>query len=67
MTFAAHCGSLQKLIHGQGFDVIGISLDEDRNALTTFTRQMRMDWPQYSTAKAGTISSQQNTAWTASP
>ncbi|HXI71175.1 MAG TPA: TlpA disulfide reductase family protein [Verrucomicrobiae bacterium] len=47
MTVAAHCGSLQKLIHGQGFDVIGISLDEDRNALTTFARQMGMDWQQY--------------------
>jgi len=39
--------SLYKQYHGQGFDVIGISLDEDRNALTTFTRQMGMDWPQY--------------------
>jgi thiol-disulfide isomerase/thioredoxin len=33
--------------HQQGFEVIGVSLDEDKNDLTTFTQQMGMGWPQY--------------------
>jgi thiol-disulfide isomerase/thioredoxin len=39
--------SLYQKYHGQGFDVIGVSLDEDRNALTTFTQQNGMGWQQY--------------------
>jgi thiol-disulfide isomerase/thioredoxin len=31
----------------QGFDIIGVSLDDDRNALATFTRTQGMAWPQY--------------------
>jgi thiol-disulfide isomerase/thioredoxin len=30
-----------------GFDVIGISLDENRNALVNFTASQGMTWPQY--------------------
>jgi thiol-disulfide isomerase/thioredoxin len=33
--------------HARGFEVIGISLDEDRSALDTFTTQNGMTWPQY--------------------
>jgi thiol-disulfide isomerase/thioredoxin len=33
--------------HQQGFDIIGVSLDDDRNALATFTRARGMVWPQY--------------------
>jgi thiol-disulfide isomerase/thioredoxin len=39
--------SLYQKYHGQGFDVIGVSLDEDRNALNTFTQQNGMSWQQY--------------------
>lgn len=39
--------SLYQKYHGQGFDVIGVSLDEDRNALNTFTQQNGMGWQQY--------------------
>ncbi|MCE0498901.1 MAG: TlpA family protein disulfide reductase [Methylacidiphilales bacterium] len=33
--------------HGQGFEVIGISLDQDKDALLAFTKQNGMVWPQY--------------------
>jgi thiol-disulfide isomerase/thioredoxin len=33
--------------HGQGFDIIGISLDQDQAKLTEFTKSMNMIWPQY--------------------
>lgn len=33
--------------HGQGFEVIGISLDQDREKLTSFIRQKGMEWPQF--------------------
>ena len=32
--------------HSQGLEVIGISLDEDKNALTSFTKAKKMAWPQ---------------------
>ena len=32
---------------GQGFEVIGISLDENREAVEAFVEQYNMDWPQY--------------------
>lgn len=38
---------LYQKYHGQGFEVIGISLDDDRNALNSFTQQAGMAWPQY--------------------
>ncbi len=31
----------------QGFDVVGISLDEDKAALETFIAEKKMPWPQY--------------------
>ena len=36
-----------KKYHKQGFDVIGISLDQDRQKLVSFTRDNDMTWPQY--------------------
>ena len=33
--------------HDQGFDIVGISLDKDRNALTSFLKEHQMPWRQY--------------------
>ncbi len=33
--------------HGQGFEIIGISLDQDREKLTTFLKGKNMPWRQY--------------------
>ena len=33
--------------HGQGFEIIGISLDQDQAKLTGFTKAMNMTWQQY--------------------
>ena len=33
--------------HAQGFDIIGVSLDEDRDALVNFTQAQGMAWQQY--------------------
>ena len=33
--------------HDKGFDVIGISLDDDRGRLTSFIETKKMTWPQY--------------------
>jgi peroxiredoxin/Skp family chaperone for outer membrane proteins len=33
--------------HDQGFEVIGISLDQDQAKFTEFTRAMNLAWPQY--------------------
>jgi peroxiredoxin len=38
-TYEAH--------HKDGFEIIGISLDKDRDALTTFIKEKNMTWPQY--------------------
>jgi len=40
--------SVYKKYHDQGFEVIGISMDDDRTNLDTFLKdQAGMDWPQY--------------------
>ncbi len=36
-----------KKYHSQGFEVIGVSLDDDRQKLLDYTRQQTMTWPQY--------------------
>jgi peroxiredoxin len=36
-----------KKYHSQGFDIIGVSLDQDRQKLSSFTRDNNMTWPQY--------------------
>jgi thiol-disulfide isomerase/thioredoxin len=33
--------------HDQGFEVIGVSLDQDKDTMNNFTAQNGMDWPQY--------------------
>jgi thiol-disulfide isomerase/thioredoxin len=33
--------------HAQGFEIIGISLDQDQNALNNFLQQAGMPWPEY--------------------
>ena len=33
--------------HSKGFEIVGISLDEDRDKLTEFTKQRNMPWQQY--------------------
>jgi thiol-disulfide isomerase/thioredoxin len=33
--------------HGQGFDIVGVSLDQDKAALEAFTKQHGMTWPQF--------------------
>lgn len=34
-------------LHPKGFEIIGISLDSDKNALTKFTKDHKMTWAQY--------------------
>ena len=33
--------------HDKGFEIIGVSLDEDKNKLTSFIKEKDMKWPQY--------------------
>src|ERR1700679_1361257 len=33
--------------HDKGFEVVGISLDQDKDALQAFTSEHGMTWPQY--------------------
>jgi len=33
--------------HNKGFEIIGISLDQDQAKLTNFTKSMNMTWPQF--------------------
>jgi ankyrin repeat protein/thiol-disulfide isomerase/thioredoxin len=34
-------------LHKDGFEIIGVSLDENKERLTNFTKQAGMTWPQY--------------------
>lgn len=34
-------------LHDKGFEIVGISLDQDRAALMKFTKDHKMTWPQY--------------------
>jgi thiol-disulfide isomerase/thioredoxin len=36
-----------KKYHDQGFEIVGISLDQDKTALLAFTKKSGMVWPQY--------------------
>lgn len=36
-----------KKYHDKGFDIIGVSLDEDKSKLLDFTKEQGMAWPQY--------------------
>ena len=33
--------------HGQGFEIVGVSLDQDKDSLLAFTKRNGMTWPQY--------------------
>ncbi len=37
--------------HAQGFDIIGVSLDQDKAKLMSFTKEKQMPWPQYCDGK----------------
>jgi len=39
--------AIYRTYHAQGFDIIGITLDDDRDAVITFTRARGMAWPQF--------------------
>jgi len=39
--------AIYRTYHAQGFDIIGVSLDDDRDALVNFTQARGMAWPQY--------------------
>lgn len=34
-------------LHDKGFEIVGISLDQNKAALTKFTKEHKMTWPQY--------------------
>lgn len=36
-----------KELHPKGFEIVGISLDEDKAALEAFVKERGMEWPQY--------------------
>ena len=36
-----------KKLHDKGFEIIGISLDQDKDALLAFIKSNNMTWPQY--------------------
>jgi thiol-disulfide isomerase/thioredoxin len=36
-----------KKYHDQGFEILGVSLDQDQAKLTGFTKSMNMTWPQF--------------------
>ncbi|HBJ87577.1 MAG TPA: hypothetical protein DDZ88_27715 [Verrucomicrobiales bacterium] len=36
-----------KKLHDKGFEIVGISLDQDKGALTKFIKDHEMPWPQY--------------------
>jgi len=33
--------------HDKGFEIVGVSLDEDKERLAQFVKQKKMPWPQY--------------------
>ena len=43
--------AIYKKYHNQGFEIIGISQDEDRQKLETFLKNQGMTWPQYDDGK----------------
>ena len=36
-----------KKYHDKGFEIVGVSLDQDKDALLSFTKEHGMVWPQY--------------------
>jgi thiol-disulfide isomerase/thioredoxin len=39
--------AVYKKFHGQGFEVVGVSLDQDKDAMLAFAKEHDMAWPQY--------------------
>ena len=39
--------AIYRTFHDQGFDIIGVSLDDSRDAVVNFTQAQGMVWPQY--------------------
>jgi peroxiredoxin len=39
--------------HDKGFNIIGVSLDEDKSKLTSFVKEKNMTWPQYFDGQGG--------------
>jgi len=42
-----HVKAAYDRLHSQGFEVVGISSDDDQEALEKYVKQNRMPWPQY--------------------
>lgn len=42
-----HVVKAYQKFHDKGFEIIGISLDEDKNALEKFIKEHQMVWPQF--------------------
>jgi peroxiredoxin len=42
-----HVLAAYRKYHDQGFEIIGVSLDQDQEKLTGFTKAMNMTWPQF--------------------
>jgi thiol-disulfide isomerase/thioredoxin len=42
-----HVVEAYKKMHDKGFEIVGISLDNDKQALLDFTKQKGMTWPQF--------------------
>ena len=49
-------------LHGRGFEVVAISLDDKESALRRFVKEKELPWPQHLMAKAGGTNSRSNTA-----
>jgi len=42
-----HVVSAYEKLHAKGFEIVGISLDTERESLTHFTAEHKMGWPQF--------------------
>src|SRR2546428_11372592 len=42
-----HVVETYKKFHDKGFEIVGISLDQNKDALVNFTKSHGMTWPQY--------------------
>src|SRR5690606_27424048 len=39
--------SVYEELHGKGFEILGISFDQDKDELSRFVQEEKMTWPQY--------------------
>jgi thiol-disulfide isomerase/thioredoxin len=46
-----------KKFHERGFEVIGVSLDQDKDAMLAFAQEQGMAWPRITMARVGTMRS----------